>query len=253
MANNVLPDPLNTNPVAKDYQTEVALGNITGSVSKSIVMYNPSVSTSLVDIWGGGGNLSYPTAGETWEVLSSSANDTTAGSGAQSIIVNSLTTDYIQQTEVVALNGTTPVVLSNTHFRPDGAVALPTGAGQENAGDITIRVSGGGATRQFIPAGFGASQDTHFTVPAGKTLIGLRILSVFPKNEDGILEGSIMPFGTNTWIRSGRFSIYQNILDIPFIAKPIALEKTDIRYQVNSTNVGPIVISAVLEFELRDN
>jgi hypothetical protein len=68
-------------------------------------------------------------------------------------------------------------------YRINSAIILTAGSGGVNASDITIRDAGGGTTRAIIPAGFGITRQSIFTVPAGNTL---QIISqIFSINRSG--------------------------------------------------------------------
>jgi hypothetical protein len=149
------------------------------------------------------------------------------------------------------LNGATPVTLNDDHFRPDGAVVILSGSDQVNAGDITIRVAGGGDTRQFISAGFSASEDAHYTVPAGKMVFVLNVSPFFTKGEDGFVAGRFIPFGTNTIVTAGNFPFYQNAFTIDFKALFPFPEKSDVKYQAKSAN-SSVEVNVVVELLIVD-
>ena len=238
-----------------DYYTEVAKGNVPGSAVRGLVFRNPNAGNPvgvLSDIWGGGSDLVYPTSAETWEIVSDNVNDTSAGAGAQSVIINYLDDNYEQQSIVVDLNGTSPVQLNADHFRPDGAAVISSGSNQTNFGEIVVRVAGGGDIRQVIKPGISASQDCHFTVPAGKTVYVLNVTPFYPKNEDGFISGRVIPFGTNTEITTGIFPFYQDTFAILFKALFPIQERTDVRFLASSSNVD-VEVNMVFEILLVDN
>ncbi len=70
----------------------------------------------------------------------------------------------------IATNGTTPVAVPSQCFRINTFVITSAGSGKVNAGDISIRDSGGGTLRGLIPVGLGTAQQSNYTVPAGWTL-----------------------------------------------------------------------------------
>lgn len=135
-----------------------------------ILGYNAVVATTQTDLAEhlASGPLSIPTAGETWEVVSSSANDTAAGSGARTVRVYGLDASYNPLSETVILAGATPVATTNTTwFRVLGFHVLTVGSGGVTAGNVTLRVSGAGATRARITAGSNRAYQAFYTTPAG--------------------------------------------------------------------------------------
>ncbi len=246
----VIPQP--TPPY--DFKAEVRLGNIAGFSlhSKSIRSTNIT-NTGFLDLWGGSSNLVYPIIAESWEIASDNANDTLAGSGARVVQVTYLDASYDQDVVNVFMDGTNPVVISNDCFRLVSATVVSSGTGQANEGKLTINAVVGGAERGALSAGMSMSLDTFVTVPAGKTLLVLVTHATFPKNEDGNISTMVMPFGTNTWITTSQIPFYQSAFSLDQLSLPAVAEKTDIKFQANSTNVGPIDVSIIFEYYLADN
>lgn len=110
------------------------------------------------------------TVAESWEIVSSSINDTAAGTGARTVSVTTLDGSYGEVTQTVTLNGTTAVALTGTHIAPNAGLVLTAGSGGVNDGALTIRVAGGGAARAYISANDGVLNQCKFTVPANKRL-----------------------------------------------------------------------------------
>lgn len=148
------------------YRRIVALGN------------KAAVTTGGVptDIWPVTGNLNFPATAAATELLSSSANDSAAGTGARTIRVLGLDTNYNEIQEDAILSGTTPVALSNQYIRINTVFTLTSGSGGINAGDITVRQVTGSVIMSVAPALYGQSRSSLYTVPAGFTLQVISIL-----------------------------------------------------------------------------
>jgi len=155
--------------IPADFNLEVAKGNVPGHSSINKFGHNPAATTGE-DVWGGGGTYAfYPTTAQTVQAVSSSAADTnTTGTGAWTMEVYGLDSNWDEQNETVTLNGTTPVVLANTYIRLFRTIVLTAGTGEINAGNITVAVSGGD-TGIYISAGDGQTQHAIYTVPADKS------------------------------------------------------------------------------------
>ena len=70
-------------PPERPYYAEVALGNIPGEEIHVLSGKTPGeAKNSLINLWDLTGVFAYPGANESWEILSSSVNDTLAGTGA---------------------------------------------------------------------------------------------------------------------------------------------------------------------------
>lgn len=236
--------------VTPEYILEVARGNVDGAYIRTIIGRNPSTANSDRVIWHGNTpTYDWPTAAETWEIVSDSPDDTSGGAGANAVLINYLDVDYNPQTVIVELAGTAPVLLNANHFRADGATVVASGATRKNVGIITIRVAGGGAARQYIPPEFSISQDSIYTIPAGKQGISLRDVFSFP-TDGGFGAGVLIPFGTNTEITTGEFALTGNIM-FDLTGQFIAPEKTDVFFKARSQNPGK-KISTVLVFLIED-
>jgi len=151
-----------------EYVYEVALGRRQGATTWNKWGYNADIDTAAAEtIWTVGGTLTRMTAADTFNVVSTSANDTSAGTGAQSIIIYGIDENYLAITEVVTLNGTTPVVTTNQWIGVNRAAIYLAGSGGENAGDINITVTTSGVAQAQIPTSAGSSQHAFFFVQAG--------------------------------------------------------------------------------------
>lgn len=160
-----------------DYFYAVGQGHIVGHRRVTALGHNPDVDSGPEDMWDGGGLYPWMSAATALEVVSSSANDTAAGTGARTIVVAGLDASWNEVTKAVILNGTTPVAIAAPNlYRVQLMSITSAGSGRVNAGDITLRDAGAGTTRGVISAGYGISRQAQYTVPLGYFL---NVLSVF--------------------------------------------------------------------------
>lgn len=172
-----------------DYFSAVSAGIVPGTRRIAALGNNPSIDTGTdEDIWSGGGFYPYPTVSVTLEAVSSSAVDTSAGTGARTITVNGLDANYVEQSESVILNGLTAVALTKTYLRINSAFITSAGTGKINAGTISVRDTGAGTTRCIIPIGYGASRQSVYTVPAGNTLTELSLFASINRSGGGAVR-----------------------------------------------------------------
>jgi len=158
----------------ENFLLEVAKGNVPGHFSINKFGHNPDVDTTTdpEDVWGGGGLYGfYPTTAQSIEVISDSTNDdgSPAGTGAQTVIIYGLDSNWDRQDETVTLDGTTAVAIPGTWLRIYRVVVLTAGTVGTNAGNLTVRISGGGTTAAYIMAGDGQTQQAIYTIPNGYT------------------------------------------------------------------------------------
>lgn len=134
---------------------------------------NPDIDTAsgFEDLWSGGGLYTgfNATAAEIVTVVSSSALDTAAGTGARTVELFGLGAGFVSQSEVVILNGVTPVSTVNSYLRLDVVLVLTAGTGGFNKGTITCRQSITTANIfAVMPIGGNDALIACYTVPAGK-------------------------------------------------------------------------------------
>lgn len=153
---------------------------------------NPDIDTATFpeDCWGGSGLYQgFPLAAETVSIVSSSVNDTAAGTGARTIRISGLDANGNFQTEIVTLNGTTPVITSTSWLRINRAFITTSGNSNRNFNDGAITINQSVTTSAvfaIIEAGYGIAKLAVYTIPKGTTgvlrniqLSGLRSTSAF--------------------------------------------------------------------------
>jgi hypothetical protein len=160
-----------------DPMLAIAMGLIPGYSAVNKFGHNPA-ATAGEDIWGGGGVYGFfPTEAVAMDVVSSDDEDGGAGTdtGALTIQVYGLDNDWLEQNETVTLNGTTPVALANEYIRIFRTIVLTAGSVETNIGNLIIastEAAGGIAENTvgvYVNAGDGQTQQTIYTIPAGKT------------------------------------------------------------------------------------
>lgn len=129
-------------------------------------------ATTAEDIWEVGGTYAngYLSTASVLEIVSSSANDAAAGTGARTVRVYGLDANWDLQTVDVTLNGTSAVDLSGTWMRVWRIRLLTAGSGALPAGNLTLRVDGGGSTVAQLQTAQSSTTMALFTVPRRHTL-----------------------------------------------------------------------------------
>lgn len=159
---------------AMPYLYDIAEGNVTDHTPFYKLGYNGDVGSTEEDIITAGGVYPWIAAGAgiALEVVSTSGDDTLAGTGVQKVRVSFLDADYAAKTEIISLAGATPVPLVDTTvLRVNALRATQTGTGLVAAGEITCRLVGGAATvYRTITTGYTRGRGLAYTVPLGKTL-----------------------------------------------------------------------------------
>lgn len=142
---------INSN-VPKDPQLEIRRGNIAGMVAGNLQGHADGMGTSFQMIWGNtslfNGRALYDTPA-TVKVASTDANDTSAGTGTRTILLQGYNSSDAPISETITMNGQTEVTSSNTYKTVTGMVQTTVGSGVKNAGDIW---SGNGSFTSGVPA-----------------------------------------------------------------------------------------------------
>lgn len=224
-----------------------------------------NTGTTQNPLWDSGGGTSYVqlTTGTALEAVSSSANDTSAGTGARTIRVCGVDGNYAEFCETVTMNGTTAVALANTSVIGINSVdTLTAGSTLTNAGAVAIRTVSGSVNKTRMGSdqyGFGRTSDFIYTVPANKTLI-LKKITLGATAIVGDLSFTLYSF-TSTGIKkvealhkisqtNTAFADGQGVMD--FGTGLLIPEKTLI-ILMGTTSTGSAYTSAIGTAELRDN
>ncbi len=147
----------------------IAVGKLPYADKIQLIGRNSAISSSAETIHNVGGTYTQLLAGVAMEVVSASAADTAVGTGARTVRVDWIDGNYVAGSEVITLNGVTPVPLVKTSvIAINGITVLTAGAGLENAGDITVRVIAGAVVKAAMANTTelkSISQDFIYTIP----------------------------------------------------------------------------------------
>ncbi len=155
----------------KERLIDIKEGSVDGLAMVQKFGINADVdSAAEEDIWSAGGSYTgFLAAASTLELVSDDANDASVGTGARTVTIWGLDSNFDEQSETVTLNGTTAVSTANDYIRLFRMKVITVGSGGTAAGTITARVVSAGATLAEIPVGYNQTEMAVYTVPAGKT------------------------------------------------------------------------------------
>jgi hypothetical protein len=155
-------------------QVEIARGRVEGARSIAVTgTLTTSGAVTDIMIWPGSTVKDpsvAPAGGVQMTLVSTSAQDSAAGTGVRTLRFNYLDANLNPQSEIVTMNGTTPVLTTATNVRWVGDLhGLTFGSVKGAVGDITVTNSD---TRyKLLDAGARGTRSTAFRVPDGKRLI----------------------------------------------------------------------------------
>lgn len=153
-----------------DFSIRAAANRVNGVSVENKYAFNAAIDTTPEDVWIQGGVLSFLTAAETMSVVSGDAADKgtpTAGTGARTIKIWGVDDNYRPVEETLTLNGTTPVVTSQTFLRINRMRVLTAGSSGTNVGDITATASSAATVQASVGAELGSTLKSQYTVPTG--------------------------------------------------------------------------------------
>lgn len=214
-------------------------------------------STSVPEtIWVGGGLYPFQAAAYQAEAVSADAADAAAGTGARSIRLLGLAgDDWLSAEEDVIMNGTTAVSTVRTDWRRiDRSFVVSAGTGGVNAGAITVRLQGAGATQAIIEAEFGQTQQAATTVP-GNYQGGIISWSTHMLNiantemeiglftRDNSLSNPAWRIRSHMGLMGNGDTSFQDPFRVPIMVGP----KTDIDIRVVASNANNVRVASIFE------
>lgn len=257
-SNTRITGTVNTQPV-ETYSNLVATGSVPGTSFVRISGLG-TVDASERPLRGAAGAASYTflSSPVTLEVVSDSANDAAAGSGARTLSVDGLDSTGALLTTTVALNGTTPVALTGSWLRVFRVQVLTQGTygqvGVANAGTILIRTASAGATHATVLPNQGESQIASWTVPNGFTahvhsyqiyVDGSKSANLRLYKREGVLTAGA-PF--TPWLRLQAYIGIGGGLDVSLPFPILFPQGTDIVWTgQNGASTSDVTVNCVLE------
>lgn len=246
---------------AIDFEFDLAAGRVQNTSITNKFGLNSDIDTGTLpeDVWEAGGVYTgFPDSTlETVSLLSSSAADAAAGTGARTVRIMGLDSNYDQISETVTLNGVTPVATTQQFRRVHTATVLSAGSGGVNAGTITVRHTTTTAN-VFLSMQIGRNQtnSSGYTVPAGYTAYMRRIsISMTQSTAAATAEGNIWTRGFGLPYRSRRpFTIGASYrLEDIIYGGLIFTEKSDIVIRINTVSNSNTLVSAGYDLILVKN
>lgn len=170
MANNGYVKSVSTDTAQLPLVYGANLGRVGGHSRIFAGGHTPTPATNT-DVWEGAGLYPFQASATKLEILSASANDAVAGTGARTVTLQGLDANFNAVSEVLTMNGVTPVQTQFSYLRVNDLRVTTAGSGGQNAGDVTLRVTGAGATQGIMRALYGYAKTAIYTVPTGFTLL----------------------------------------------------------------------------------
>lgn len=231
-----------------DFFFEVSRGRVKNHEAVIIDSRLPvlNIVDGSLDVWSGGGDLVPLVSAELMEVVSTDAADLRdTGTGQRTSLLSGIDGNYNRISEVIELTGVTPVVTALEYLRVFSIEQIDVGSGAVNAGDISVTSQGSSTLQCHCESGRGRSENSHYTVPAGKALQVIQIDPNVTRTVGGgnvcslvrgesILRSTATDFG---FVRIVEFQVDTGLGNFPSLGIPLNTpipERTDIRFQANT-------------------
>lgn len=218
------------------FPLQVARGLVDGYSTVNIYGYQPSVAQTFIPVWENATAYTYPVAA-TQMHLSGTAGDTAT------ILITGLDANYAVISELLVLNGATPVTTVKSYLRIN-QMQVAVGSATNPAGAVYLKDLTDTITYAQISAGIGRTQMGLYTVPAGYTFYLQRVniyTSLNGNNYATYQNKTISSAGVVLITQQAPFAISYEALRI--MPRPI-LEKTDVQLMCKvNANTGAIGVS----------
>lgn len=179
------------------YEHEIARGNVRGAYPYAVYgkLTTTNAATDALIRDHDGTVLNVP-QGVQLSVVSTSAADTAAGTGARTVVIEYLNGDLDYSFEMVTLNGTTPVLTLATDVRWVQAMHVATaGSGTKAAGNVTV--TNGGVSYLQIAVGERTGHNSFTRVPRQRRLF---ITQMYAGSSSGSSASRVLVEGVSTQI-----------------------------------------------------
>lgn len=234
-----------------DFASEVALNRRQGWSIWNKFGYNNDIDTAATEVVAAqGGTFSRMTSADTLNVVSSSANDDSGGTGVNSIVIYGIDENRDEQIEVVTMDGTTPVTTSNQWFGVNRVAVFLFGSSGTNAGNITITATTAGSTQAYVPAGDGVTQQLIFHIPRGHTFLATWLRFNVNKISGGGSPRVTIKGLVYSTVNQGIQEVYRAVIDTSvtnFIdlvpPEPFPVSESSILYFTASTDTNNTVVA----------
>jgi hypothetical protein len=240
------------NPVL-DFYLQVRKGRVGGHSSLVVVGENDTVGTTFESLWPEGGLINWPASAAQLTVSSDSTDDDAGGTGALTLSISGLSTDFSLLTETITLDGQTGVTTTNSYYRINDLTVLTAGSTGNNVGNIYIGTgsitTGKPATVYgLIEPGYNVAHGGHYTIPKGNSCF--QIYCVNSSDSPTMFAQFIRPPG-GIFYASGSIFV-DNTQEVKPQVAPMMVPGTDYEIRAKALS-GTASATTYVEFLCSDN
>jgi hypothetical protein len=197
-----------------DFDGRVALGQVPNYEAWTKFGYNPDIDIGTTEVLAEfGGTFNPLLTAETMDIVSTSANDADAGTGAHGVVVYGVDGSYLPVIEVVMLTGLTPVTTVNSYLAINRVALFRAGSSQANEGRIEITGTSSATVQASLPIGGSTTQQCIFTTLDGATAL-FRTITI---NALKLSGGTAPVITVKGWVYSdvskARYEVFRELVD----------------------------------------
>jgi len=229
-----------------EFDINVAAGIVT--TMANVHKFGAVVSSSATydTVWTERGAYSFPSSASVVNIISSSStDDDSANTGAETVVIQGLDGDYNEVEETLSTDGTSSVTGSQLFLRVHRAFVA---SGVTNVGDIDIRH--GTTVVCQIAADMGQSQVAYYTIPAGKSGYLRSFAATMNKNQENSVRLFQRPFGGVFRVAS-ELNLYNSNMHTTYSIPIYFTEKTDL--EVRTYTGSNCTVSSMFDLLIVDN
>jgi len=226
--------------VSGDVQSQVSMGLIPGWRSFNKFAQSSVVSTSYVDVWPNASTLSYLSAAEKMNIVSTDATDDLGNTGAETLTIYGLDDNYDEIQEDITLNGLSNVLTTNSYLRVYRMIVTSAGTNGSNAGTITATAQTAATVQAYIGVGINQTLQSQYTVPNGYYLLINDFEITVQKGDQAGVRGMIRPFGEVFQVKRV-YNVYQSTARFSFTPSLIVSPKSDITVRAVKISASALV------------
>jgi len=186
--------PLTTN-APLPFELAVPAGLVAGYTYLHKFGHNDSLGANPEDIWHVGGLYVWATGAEKINVVSDNTADTSAGTGARTVEIYGLDSNWDEISETITMNGTADVLSTNSYLRLNVMIVRSAGSIEANVGVITATQETSGISMVSIIEGDNQSALAAWSVPAGKTFYLTDWFYGLKSGKNTVLNLKVRPLG----------------------------------------------------------
>jgi hypothetical protein len=241
------------------FELQVSRGQIQGHRNVTVFGFNPDVDSAQVSVWPLPSLITFPATALQMTVSSTSANDTSAGTGARTVTILGLDANYNEVTETVTLNGQTAVTMTVALLRVNYMLVASAGSSNGAEGDIylgtgTVTAGVPATTYDIIKFDYNNTTTGSYTIPAGYT--GYVTQGLFSTGQAGgsnQVQGRLLSRGVDNIRRTAAITTINNgvadyVFEYPLaIPAKTTLEATAIGSSNNNACSSMFIIVLVKE------